>query len=248
MDIIQQWQTVDRKFTITRSTFVKRTLNQNELLHNLKGEIIIPWKDRRYLENECAALKYIAENTTIPVPKILDFSEAQGALVLTVERIRGVPLDNISSEHRDRAIHFVEENVLPQLQKLKSNRLGGLTGQVLVSERIRAHTQIHHWPSKTNVTPTYVFCHGDLAQHNILVDPETFEVIAIIDWENSGFFPAGFETPLWLQSVEQRATSTPEVDCEVDGFVRFLSDPEWLDWPGCSQKGKPEEANMHESL
>lgn len=43
----------------------------------------------------------------------------------------------------------------------------------------------------------YVFCHNDLRQHNILVDPESLKIKAIIDWEFSGFFPRWFESVLW---------------------------------------------------
>ena len=43
----------------------------------------------------------------------------------------------------------------------------------------------------------FVFCHNDLGQHNVIVDPETLKIKAIIDWEFSGFFPHWFEAPLW---------------------------------------------------
>lgn len=45
----------------------------------------------------------------------------------------------------------------------------------------------------------YVFCHNDLGQHNILVDPESLKIKAIIDWEFSGFFPRCFEAAFWEQ-------------------------------------------------
>jgi len=38
-----------------------------------------------------------------------------------------------------------------------------------------------------------VFCHNDLSTHNVIVDPETLCVKAIIDWEYAGFFPEEFE-------------------------------------------------------
>lgn len=37
-----------------------------------------------------------------------------------------------------------------------------------------------------------VFCH-DLSTHNVIVDPVTLKIKAIIDWEYAGFFPAEFE-------------------------------------------------------
>ena len=38
-----------------------------------------------------------------------------------------------------------------------------------------------------------VFCHNDLSAHNVIVNPETLKVNAIIDWEFAGFFPEEFE-------------------------------------------------------
>lgn len=38
-----------------------------------------------------------------------------------------------------------------------------------------------------------VFCHSDLSAHNVIVNPETLKINAIIDWEYAGFFPEEFE-------------------------------------------------------
>lgn len=39
----------------------------------------------------------------------------------------------------------------------------------------------------------YVFCHNGLFQYNVIVDPETLKVRAIIEWEYAGFFPGYIE-------------------------------------------------------
>lgn len=39
----------------------------------------------------------------------------------------------------------------------------------------------------------YVFCHNDLSQYNVIVDPERVEIKAIVDWEYAGFYPGFFE-------------------------------------------------------
>lgn len=46
---------------------------------------------------------------------------------------------------------------------------------------------------KPRPTEDLVFCHNNLSAHNVIVDPETLKVKAIIDWEYGGFFPAEFE-------------------------------------------------------
>ena len=38
-----------------------------------------------------------------------------------------------------------------------------------------------------------VFCHNDLSAHNIIVDPTTLKINAIVDWEYAGFYPREFE-------------------------------------------------------
>ena len=232
---MDSWQTDQRHYASTPCSYTKRTLSEAEWLHNIHGDLIVPWKDWRYLENEHAALIYIAKNTTIPVPKVRDYSVHDGIYSLTTERINGIPLDMIDNESKrqnalQKAITTIEMSVLPQLRGLRSGTLGGLTGHILTSERIRVHGKSCHWPSKSSPMDSYVFCHGDLAQHNILINPETLEIAAIIDWENSGFFPPDFEDQLWEQSALERAQTPKTEDHQVDRFISFLRDPEWRDW------------------
>jgi thiamine kinase-like enzyme len=49
------------------------------------------------------------------------------------------------------------------------------------------------WVMKPREKDDLVFCHNDLSTNNIIVDPETLKVKAVIDWEYAGFFPPGFE-------------------------------------------------------
>jgi aminoglycoside phosphotransferase len=51
--------------------------------------------------------------------------------------------------------------------------------------------------------PGYVFQHGDLAAHNIIMDPRTVQVKALIDWEHAGFSPPGMER--WPGSLSSEA-------------------------------------------
>lgn len=56
------------------------------------------------------------------------------------------------------------------------------------------------WKTLPLETPEYVFQHGDIAAHNILMDPDTLEVKALIDWEYAGFFPPGMQR--WTGSLD----------------------------------------------
>ncbi|KAK4235309.1 hypothetical protein C8A03DRAFT_17940, partial [Achaetomium macrosporum] len=44
-----------------------------------------------------------------------------------------------------------------------------------------------------------VCCHNDLSQDNVIVNPETLKVDAIIDWKYGGFWPEWFGEPRWSE-------------------------------------------------
>lgn len=54
-------------------------------------------------------------------------------------------------------------------------------------------TARQQWKMKPRESEDLVFCHNDLSTHNVIVDPETIKVKAIIDWEYAGFYPQEFE-------------------------------------------------------
>ncbi|OAA64973.1 Aminoglycoside phosphotransferase [Cordyceps fumosorosea ARSEF 2679] len=62
-----------------------------------------------------------------------------------------------------------------------------------------------------------VFCHGDLSAHNVIVDPETLKVKAIIDWEHAGFYPKEFEGLYFYRPGPSAA-----LDGEVDDVQALL--------------------------
>ncbi len=62
-----------------------------------------------------------------------------------------------------------------------------------------------------------MFCHGDLSAHNVIVDPETLKVKAIIDWEYAGFYPKEFEGLYFYRPGPSSA-----LDGEVDDVQTLL--------------------------
>lgn len=68
----------------------------------------------------------------------------------------------------------------------------------------------------------YVFCHNDLGQHNVIVDPDTLKIKAIIDWEFGGFWPEWFEKPFWIRPGPSVALEGEEDD--VQRCRQWLSD------------------------
>lgn len=59
---------------------------------------------------------------------------------------------------------------------------------------------LSEWKQRSSSEDEFVFCHGDLSQNNILVDPKTLRIVAIIDWEYGGFFPREHEIPFYERS------------------------------------------------
>lgn len=97
--------------------------------------------------------------------------------------------------------------VLPQLSQLRSKERG-ISGFVMPPSWLSPDLEppwvgmssFHTWPLEH---AAYVFQHGDLAAHNILIDPLTLEVTALIDWEHAGYYPEGME--LWPGTLDQKA-------------------------------------------
>jgi hypothetical protein len=175
------------------------------------------WGPQR-LHNEARALQLIVENTTIPVPKLLEFGkDSNGRYYVTMERIYGVCLSEIGKECRrpfgvehvrlgecstcqqiaqQNTDRFITEEVIPKLQSLTSKETG-LEGFVLPPTRIIEMRDQDSWPVKRSKSNDYSFIHGDFARHNIMMNPITLQIEKVFDWEHAGYFPPQMELAMW---------------------------------------------------
>lgn len=199
------WSHFDRHFVRLESSFIKRELYDHE-----KDGPAYQWDptmhlSRDRLRNERAALQLITSSTDLPVPKVIRAVDEPGKpYLLETEVIPGQLLLMFRGEEYIRAVakttDYIENTVLPTLRNLCSNQLG-LNGAVIPPPRIfhkdTCLDPIGRWDAVTIPGANFVFCHNDLGQHNILLDPETLEVTGIIDWEYGVYFPAEFEYPYW---------------------------------------------------
>ena len=244
---IYTWETADRHYTLTSTSFTKRELYAHEKhIRPLDGATVdVPWSTGRLL-NERDALTFIAENTTIPVPRIIDFSDKDGVCSLTIETIDGEMLDGMKLSQTDHETmmrnmhHFVEEIVLPQLRTLKSARFGQISGLVLPPPRLRGFDERPIWASKTAKTERYVFCHCDLAQQNMIFNPKTLQIVGLINWEYAGYYPPDIEMPFWRITYAERISqaglrdygpvekslinSTEEADLESQRLIALIDE------------------------
>jgi hypothetical protein len=187
---------------------------------NAKRETISRFYDRERILNHATALQLISSKTTIPVPKLIGSGEnPDGTAWIETERTHGgVWLDHVGQEcrlppgkqthittdngecdecadiARANASRFILREVLPQLNSLRSNTTG-LNDVVVPPLWIMDYDPETYWPPKTAAdgSEPYVFCHGNLHAHSILMHAESLHVMKIVDWDNAGYFPSEFQ-------------------------------------------------------
>ena len=164
------------------------------------------------VSNEAAALRFLRENTTIPVPKVYNTTETS----ITMEFVEGSTLEEAWKDLSDIEIAAIGEQLrdyLTQLRSLRGPFIGSFDGgpavdcRVFVNEGGPSRTVPEYidfvlsdppnWPGaapmhsivRSQMRPHYdvVFTHGDLEPVNILV--EESRIKAIIDWEYAGYYP-----------------------------------------------------------
>ncbi|CZT53495.1 uncharacterized protein RSE6_15091 [Rhynchosporium secalis] len=206
-------------FNLTTSTFIKREkpLAERGISKKTGRPIENPLFKERF-RNEAAALQLIRRYTKIPVPGLRSWGEdSEGLLFLETDLVPGVQLERAGEKCRMPNLHslneekvgekcdrcadlaqknfnrFVEEKLLPELRSLKSSTTG-LDGLVIPPTwMILGAVDRPSCETKTSDEEEYVMTHGDLGPHNVMMDVETLEVISIIDWEYSGYFPPEFQ-------------------------------------------------------
>ncbi|TFY62614.1 hypothetical protein EVG20_g6636 [Dentipellis fragilis] len=171
---------------------------------------------------ETAALQLVAGNTTVPVPRVWLSLSWSGKHYIFMSRISGATLENVwkdySPETRNRIVAQLRGYVA-QIRTLQTpygpricSTVGGPCGDARLlsgskgpfededamntslrcglpfheetSAAVRAAHSMHH---------PIVFTHGDIAKRNIIVEKETGRILALIDWEHAGWFPAHWE-------------------------------------------------------
>ncbi|KAL7947775.1 kinase-like domain-containing protein [Trichoderma barbatum] len=180
--------------------------------------------------SEAETMKFIAENTTIPVPKVFDTDWQDGRMTaIIMEHVPGKTLDKIWDDlnHEQKISISLELNgYISQLRNMKGTYIGALNrGKALIGKK----SPLECGPFETerefnrfilediaNTTPNMlrlyakyalshnhqiVFTHGDIAPRNIIIG-EDFKIAAIIDWEEAGWYPEHWEYIKAFQHLE----------------------------------------------
>ncbi|TVY78551.1 hypothetical protein LSUE1_G005645 [Lachnellula suecica] len=210
--------TAERKYFEVGNISIKRNLRQSEWQSHPFGHdiVYVPLQGRECILNEAAAIKFVAENTNVPVSKVVCCFEDNGAAYLMTEDVEGIAMDDLNDEQRE----IVERELrtyIETLHNLKSKKIGGPSG--LVVPPIRATYQRYPvaWELKECEDEELVFCHNNLSQADIIVDPETLKIVSIGMWEFAGFYPSYFEAPFFTRDGPSFA-----IDEEVDDTEKLL--------------------------
>ena len=162
---------------------------------------------------------FIQEKTNIPVPTLHCSFEDDDAVYLIMENVEGMSMSELGNEQRPIVQQELEEHI-KTMQSLRSSRIGGPSGIVLVPYRATLHSPRDQWSPKKSDSDEFVFCHNDLSQQNVIVDPNTLKIKAILDWEYAGFYPEWFERRFFERSGPSVA-SEKEVD-DAEKIVEFM--------------------------
>lgn len=131
------------------------------------------------------------------------------------------PCKACSDQAYSNALEFIRDIVLPQLANLRS-RERGIDGFVMPPSWLSPDAEPpwkgkKSWKTLPLKEPNYIFQHGDIAAHNIIIDPQTLQVKSLIDWEYAGYFPPGMERwpgTLDLAAYRKRANNLAQVIAE----------------------------------
>lgn len=205
----------DKKYLHVGGFFMKRTLRPHEWQSNSKNVVIVPpttypqrWK------TDAAILRFLRKKTNIPLPPVECTFEDDGAFYFQSQFVEGVSMREL--EHKDKEVVMKEvEQHVATLQTLRSE-FPGVPGESLLCppQRVTSNQwKINSCWRPKGIKGDYVFCHNDLGQHNVIVDPQTLKIRAIIDWEFGGFWPQWFEKPFWKRPGPSVALNGKRMMC-----------------------------------
>ncbi|KAH0592758.1 hypothetical protein MHUMG1_09403 [Metarhizium humberi] len=205
----------DKKYFHVGNWFMKRTLREHEWQSVFGTILIVP--PRTYPQrwkNDAAILRFLRKETDIPLPPAECTFEDDRAFYFQSQYIDGIRMEKLAQQDKEVVMKEIERHVTT-LQALRSD-LPGVPGESLLCPPGRV-TGIY-WKVNSCWRPRekgeYVFCHNDLREHNVIVDPETLKIRAIINWEFGGFWPAWFERPFWKRRGLSMAAEGEEDDVE----------------------------------
>jgi serine/threonine protein kinase len=166
-------------------------------------------------------LKYIKEKSNIPVPTLHACFEDDNSAYLVTSYVDGVSMSSLTD--KEKAVVTEElDGYIRTLHSLHACRLGGISGVPILPYRLLQKTFRDGWDFEVSSRAEYVFCYNDISQQNVIVDPKTLKIAAIIDWEYAGFFLEEFDIPFYKRLGPSVAINGKEDD--TDKLMKFIKD------------------------
>lgn len=187
------------------------------LIKHACGTKVTKMDDRGIRVSEVEALRFVSENTTIPVPRVHDVGERH----FTMDFIEGEMLktawNSTLSEDDLVLVRRQLRDYIDQMRAIKSpdGMICTFGGRPAIDSRLFLHeggpfanesdyndflvSDLHDFGPMRDILRTQlkegheiVFSHGDLHAINILARPGE-GIVAIVDWELAGFYPEYFD-------------------------------------------------------
>jgi aminoglycoside phosphotransferase (APT) family kinase protein len=174
-------------------------------------------------------MRFIAANTSIPIPRVYD-QDSESVPSITMDYIEGERLDKVWNGLLDKQkLELADQlkGILSELRSLKGEYIGSLDrGKAIDGRRFdfeggpfETENEFNHFlvSDTFSSTPTIlknialrslrtdhelVFTHGDFAPRNIIV--KDGQVAAVLDWENSGWYPEYWEFVKTFNAADHR--------------------------------------------
>ncbi|EJU00466.1 kinase-like protein [Dacryopinax primogenitus] len=167
-----------------------------------------PCRASYQIRSEMSAMRLARSMSTIPIPRpILGVSCSAGNWII-MTRIKGVTLGSIIEQMPDEDLQRITAQLHAYFLQLASSFCGPFQNLEAMMDQIGCKLRRDCGPP--------VFTHGDLACHNIMVDPESGNVTGVIDWEQAMWGP-----PFW-EMVKGRM-SLVAYDPNTVGVARWQS-------------------------
>lgn len=171
--------------------FMKRNIEPSEFVVNkFNHRIHVQPNGANRIRNEKLALEYVRNNTSIPVPEVIFYLDEGSRVYLATRFIEGIPLADIEDRKDKQKVFEQVDSYVKELEEHRWSRIRSFGLDVCLPPCATYLDAPSAWARfKQMPDERFVLCHGDLHDYNILVDPKTLKVTAIIDWEFAGYYP-----------------------------------------------------------
>jgi aminoglycoside phosphotransferase (APT) family kinase protein len=193
--------------------------------YEINGELIVRLRkkdDPMTVEAEARLLEFVAGISPLPVPRPA-FTAAERKC-LAYFKVPGAPLSELSFAERAQHVAEISATVDAFLRRIQAVPLeeaaelvktdaqppaGWLADAKELYAQIRPHVPQKHWPAidrffesgPTGHPDRLVFSHNDLGIEHVLVDPNTWQVVGIIDWGDAAITDPAYDYGLLYRDL-----------------------------------------------